>query len=281
MSQIEEYIQKNVEHNANRRSKISLSMAMQCLYNDMGPKHVINIEFNNIHFMNATYPKITSVYISNDINEEYLDIRSDSMPYIYILKDLGEFLKHFPNVKEFIVSNCYLPKNTIDATLFRNSPNLRRISITNCFIQKIHKNAFSKLNYVYHIDVSNNNLRKFHRETFENETLRELILSYNKIYALTQSLFNSINHIHSVYIDCYTLQKGLNLNLAGIQFLDLRTITRTLPCTITLKPSACIRFSVNNDLVVLDSIRLTNSIQKAGCKRVSRLICDELAGFLI
>lgn len=103
--------------------------------------------------------------------------------------------------------------------------NLQRIFLRNCSLTLVEKDAFHDLNIMVEVDLSHNQLHRFHPETFtNNEKLRSLSLSHNPLEKLEAHQFPPLPNLRSLeLVKCQLemVDKKAFMHLSKLETLKL------------------------------------------------------------
>ncbi|XP_045520356.1 uncharacterized protein LOC123711694 [Pieris brassicae] len=117
--------------------------------------------------------------------------------------------------------------------------NLKKLILKECQLLTIHKNGLSGLAIMIELDMSKNNLKSLHAETFRETTkIRWILLNDNQIEKLEDGLFNNLqflqkidlsnNHITQIGMKTFMSVPKLNilrLNSNKLEHLKLDTLS--------------------------------------------------------
>jgi len=103
---------------------------------------------------------------------------------------------------------------------------VQKISLKNCHIQKVHRDAFAKLNILTEINLEGNNISKLELKTFDgNKGLQSLVLSRNQISHLKGYQFPPLSNLKKIYLANTGLkevsQKAFNNLGPSVEEIDL------------------------------------------------------------
>jgi len=103
--------------------------------------------------------------------------------------------------------------------------NLQRIHLRNCSIRSVDKHAFHDLSIMIEVDLSANQLKRLHPDTFAtNERLRVLSLSHNPLHKLEAHQFPALAHLKLLeLVDCALemVDKKAFMHLSVLETLKL------------------------------------------------------------
>ncbi|XP_023330609.1 leucine-rich repeat-containing protein 24 [Eurytemora carolleeae] len=104
--------------------------------------------------------------------------------------------------------------------------NLQKISMKNCQIQRIHEDAFSKLNILTEVNLEGNNLTKIPQKTFDgNNRLQTIILARNQLEYLKEYQFPPLPNLKKIDLSRTGLremsQKAFNNLAQSVEEIDL------------------------------------------------------------
>jgi Leucine-rich repeat (LRR) protein len=117
----------------------------------------------------------------------------------------------------------------IPAKTFFNLTMLKSLEIETRNLSIIEKGAFAGLEKLTKLDLSNNKLSNFSHEVFDksfNHSLKELILSYNKIQCIDREMFKNLSNLE--YLDFQnnrieSVEKFAFLNNTNLKNIDLKS----------------------------------------------------------
>jgi len=140
--------------------------------------------------------------------------------------------------------------------------NLQRIHLRNCSLRQVAKGAFADLSILIEVDVSMNQLRRIHPDTFVgNERLRFLSLSHNRMEKLEAHQFPALPHLKLLeLVDCALelVDKKAFMHLSALETLRLSENRFR-----TLRPE------VFSPLVKLKSLDLHDNPWNCDCRLVA------------
>lgn len=185
---------------------------------------------------------------------QYLSLSGNEFKYYYddrlkANRTWADFPK-LPSLKELDIRNCRI--TSLEDYMFANIQNLQKLFLSNNEIIQIHANAFVTLNYLAHLDLSSNTLRRTARSYDIYSQINEGIL-------LPDTLFRSLPNL--IFLD---LSFTRLLPISVISFIEFGSKLKQLSLCytgISLLVGGMFR---HTNLTVLDisgNPALTNSLR--------------------
>uniref|UniRef100_A0A915NYY0 Uncharacterized protein n=1 Tax=Meloidogyne floridensis TaxID=298350 RepID=A0A915NYY0_9BILA len=182
---------------------------------------LFNIKLNNLQFLHLDFNKISTINISTKNN--LINNNFPSLQVLTLSNNLIEFVnfEHFPKTIGFVDLSNNLIENISLNSLF----NLNFLYIINLQQNNINQ-IFSTNNPVKstisleHLNLAQNLIESINSNIFNIfKSIRRLDLSYNKITSIEETSFNSLIFIESLDLNSNKLNK-LPLNLFNNNYLN-------------------------------------------------------------